>query len=581
MSTLSLTPLWYGFKQFFMFSPRKQSVILVLMLLQGLTASIGLLFIIPLLQIIGFEVGITNINGIAASAGTLFEYLNLELNLPNILLCYVLIVTTIASLRYQLTIQTSSIQQAYINFLRNRLYRCLLQSNWQFIIQNRMSDFAHSLSGQIQSIGHASNLILNILSQLILATLTLSLAFLLSWQLSLMAIGFALLLSILLFPVNRIIYGSGQKQLLNFKMIFQILTEQLISLKIIKSFAGENYHANKMQQISTELESQQLKLVRMNAITLWLYMVITVISFSLFFYISQTVLLTPLATSLLLLVIFSRLLPQFSMLQKNYQQLVHKVPAFNDIHQMMEKCINHAEVDASEIPSPKLNNKIQLKNISFQYADKKSPVFSNINLTIHKNQTVALVGPSGSGKSTLADLIAGLLTPTHGQIFCDDILLDETFRLAWRKQIAYVTQETYLFHDTVRKNLSWVTNSRATDQQLWEVLSQASADTFVRELPQGLDTIIGDHGMRLSGGERQRLALARSLLTNPQLLILDEATSALDRDNEQKIQQALKQLRGNLTLLIIAHSETTIQHVDKRIELTTRLPEDDFKKVIE
>ncbi|MCW9018202.1 MAG: hypothetical protein OQJ89_14625, partial [Kangiellaceae bacterium] len=163
-----LKTIWHGFKQFFCFSPRKQILILSLMIFQGLTAGIGLLFIIPLLQIIGFDIGLMNTEGIANIANWLFEYFNLELNLPNILLCYVLIITMIATSRYQLTVQTASIQQSYINFLRNLLYRSLLQSNWQFIAQNRMSDFTHSLSGQIQAIGHSSSLMLNLISQLIL-----------------------------------------------------------------------------------------------------------------------------------------------------------------------------------------------------------------------------------------------------------------------------------------------------------------------------------------------------------------------------------------------------------------------------
>ncbi|MCW8878894.1 MAG: ABC transporter ATP-binding protein/permease [Kangiellaceae bacterium] len=562
-----LKTIWHGFKQFFCFSPRKQILILSLMIFQGLTAGIGLLFIIPLLQIIGFDIGLMNTEGIANIANWLFEYFNLELNLPNILLCYVLIITMIATSRYQLTVQTASIQQSYINFLRNLLYRSLLQSNWQFIAQNRMSDFTHSLSGQIQAIGHSSSLMLNLISQLILTILMLTLAIMLSWKLSMLAIGFTVLLLSILFPINRIIYNSGKKQLISFKMIFQILTEQLASLKMIKSYTGENYHAEEMQQFSSELESQQLKLVKMNAMTLWFYMVIAVVSFSLFFYLSQTVLAIPMATSLLLLVIFSRLLPQVSGLQKNYQQLVHKVPAFCDVNQMLRKCINAAEPGMPDIPALKLNEMIQLKKVSYRYPNKRLSVFADLNLTICKNQTTALVGPSGSGKSTLADLISGLLEPENGQIFCDDVLLEDNNRLAWRKAIAYVTQDVYLFHDTVRHNLSWVTHDGVSEESLWQALKLASAEDFVRSLPDGLDTIIGDRGMHLSGGERQRLALARALLTKPQLLILDEATSALDRNNEQKVLRTLKQLKGKITLLIIAHNETTIQHADKRVEL--------------
>lgn len=139
-------------------------------------------------------------------------------------------------------------------------------------------------------------------------------------------------------------------------------------------------------------------------------------------------------------------------------------------------------------------------------------------------------------------------------------------RLAWRKNIAYITQEVYLFHDTIRNNLSWVKKD-TTDEELWRMLDMAAARSFVEKIPQGLDTVIGDRGIRLSGGERQRLALARALLSQPRLLILDEATSALDHENERKIQQALEHLQGTLTIIIIAHRKTTIEHVDQTIQL--------------
>lgn len=559
--------LWSAFKDFYLFSPAQQSIILALMLTQGITAGVGLLFIIPLLQLVGFDVGGTGSAGIANTANQAFEVLAVEVNLVNVLMSYIFIVTLIASLRYQLTVMTTKVQQAYISTLRDKLYRGLLHSRWQFIVEHKMSDFTHCLSGQVQSIGHASNLMLSFLSQLVLTLVMIAIVLLLSWEMSLLAIGFAAVLLVLLQPFNRFIYGSGKGQLLSFKSLFQMLSEQLGSLKMIKSYASEDYYAQQMQQVSNALESQQLKFTRMNAMTQWVYMVGAVIAFSLFFYVAQSVLVLPLATILLLLVIFSRLLPKISGLQKTYQQLLHKMPAFTDVNEMLKTCEQAKEpLDPNQI-CPVLQRCIRIQAISYRYPKKDQPVFNDLSLTIEKNQTLALVGPSGAGKSTLADLIAGLLEPENGTIYCDEVPLDGEQRLAWRQRVAYVTQEVYLFHDTIRANLSWVSSIPVDDDDLWRALKLAAADDFVAQLPQGLDTVIGDRGIRLSGGERQRIALARALLAEPQLLILDEATSALDHENEQKIQQALEQLQGKLTIVIIAHRETTIAHADKRIEL--------------
>ena len=562
-----MATLWRAFKDFYSFSPAQQSIILTLMLTQGITAGVGLLLIIPLLQLVGFDMGGTGSAGISDAVSQVFELLKVDLTLFNVLLSYVLIVSLIASLRYRLAVMTSQVQQAYISTLRNTLYRSLLHSRWQFIVENKMSDFTHSLSGQVQSIGHASNLMLSILSQLVLTLVMVSLGLLLSWKMTLLAVGFVGILLVLLLPFNRLIYGSGQSQLVSFKSLFQMLTEQLGSIKMIKSYASENYYAQQMKLVSDALEAQQLKFTRINARSQWVYMVGGVGAFSLFFYVGQAVLTIPLSTILLLLVIFSRLLPQVSGLQKTYQQLLYQVPAFNDVSDMLHVCEQAKEPFNPELACPIFNQCIQVQGIGYQHPKKYHPVFEDLSFKIDKNQTLALIGPSGAGKSTLADLIAGLLEPDQGMIYCDDVALEGDLLIAWRQRVAYVTQEVYLFHDTIRANLSWVSSEPVTDIDLWRVLKLAAVDNFVEQLPDGLNSVIGDRGIKLSGGERQRIALARALLSDPQLLILDEATSALDNENEQQIQQALEKLHGKLTIVIIAHRETTITHADKRIEL--------------
>lgn len=567
MNQNNLRCLWLGFRKFYRFAPGKLIVIFLLMLFQGVTAGIGLLFIIPLLQIVGFEIATSTNLDISNTANHVFAMIGVAPNLGNVLISYVIIVTLIASARYQLAVMTASLQQRYISYLRDTLYRALLRSRWQFIVQGKMSDFTHSLTGQVQSLGQASNLMLSFSSDLLLTLVMLALALLLSVKMTLFACVFAALLLTFLLPFNRTISRSGQYQLINFKRIFQMLTEQLASLKMIKSYASEDYHADQVQRVSERLETQQTRLVRMNAMTQWISMVGAVVVFSLFFYVAQSVLAVPLATTLLLLVIFSRLLPQISGLQKTYQQLLHKVPAFNDVEQMLQNCDAAQEYQDPEAACPQLQHQIQLKNITYRYPQKDEAVFKSLTLSIKKNQTLALIGASGAGKSTLADLIAGLLEPDSGEIYCDDIALNSKNRVAWRQRIAYVTQEVYLFHDTIRANLQWVSAKPLSDEELWQTLKKAAAEDFVAVLPLGLETIIGDRGIRLSGGERQRLALARALLADPQLLILDEATSALDHENERKIQRALEQLQGQLTIIIIAHRETTIAHADRRFVL--------------
>jgi ATP-binding cassette subfamily C protein len=178
----------------------------------------------------------------------------------------------------------------------------------------------------------------------------------------------------------------------------------------------------------------------------------------------------------------------------------------------------------------------------------------------------AIVGKSGAGKSTLIDLIMGLVKSESGRILIDGIPLTEEQLLNWRSSIGYVSQDPFLFHTSIRENLRLV-DPDASEEQMWRALQFSSSASFVRKLPQGLDTIIGDRGIRLSGGERQRLVLARTMLRNPSVLVLDEATSALDSENEQQIHEALERLKGHVTIIVIAHRLSTIRTADRVIVL--------------
>jgi ATP-binding cassette, subfamily C, bacterial len=213
-------------------------------------------------------------------------------------------------------------------------------------------------------------------------------------------------------------------------------------------------------------------------------------------------------------------------------------------------------------PMP-LRNALVASNLSFAYADRSKPVLDDVSFHIPANTTTALSGPSGSGKSTLADLLCGLLQPESGSLSIDGVALDSTSRLRWRRSIAYVQQDSFLFHDSIIANLRWA-HPDASMKDFKAALHAAAAD-FVFALPEGLDTIVGDAGQKLSGGERQRVALARALLAKPELLILDEATSALDLESEQLVHAALAKLRGTMTIVIIGHRLSGLNLADQHI----------------
>ncbi|WP_176957499.1 ABC transporter ATP-binding protein [Mariprofundus sp. KV] len=553
---------------FYRFSPARISLLFMLMLAQRLTAGVGLLLLIPLLQLVGLDVGSGMTSEFSGIISRIFTAIGVELTLPSILLCYVLIVSLMAAMNYWQNVATVAVQQAYTCRLRHDLYDSLLHSRWQFFISRKMSDFMYSLLQQVSTLGQCANTILGLTGQLILVAVYVGLSLLLSWHMTLLAITCALALMALLLPLNRLVLRSGQMQLGGGKNLMQMFAEQLGSLKMIKSYGSESLYLARMDEESRMMEAQSVRMTRINGTTQLVTTIGGVISFSICFYFALAWFSVSLATLLLLLLIFSRLMPQLASIQSSYQRLLHQLPAFEDVQRLMQACDAAAETKpGADLQPPRLERQIRLEHICFRYERGNRQVIDNLTLDIAKNATVALTGPSGAGKSTLADLIAGLLVPDSGTIYCDDTPLSGEQRMAWRRGVAYITQEVFLFHDTIRANLEWVADG-VPESEIWQALEMAAAADFVRALPDGLDTVIGDRGIRLSGGERQRLALARALFSKPQLLILDEATSALDHDNEQKIHQALLQLDGKLTILIIAHRETTIAHVKQRIVLS-------------
>jgi ATP-binding cassette subfamily C protein len=297
------------------------------------------------------------------------------------------------------------------------------------------------------------------------------------------------------------------------------------------------------------------------AASLWLNIGMVLV-LSLIVYVSIEILATPASALLLLLYLFAMITRMLTRVQTHYHTFIVDSPALATVTEMQARCEAAAEPEPACSEGIELREGIRLEGVSFAYQDSGEPlVISDLDLTIAAGKTTAIVGPSGAGKSTIADLVTGLIRPIEGRVLVDGRPLRAEQKRAWRSRIGYVPQDTFLFHDTVRDNLLWA-RPDARDKELREALRLASAEDFVSGLPEGMETVLGDRGVRLSGGERQRLALARALLRKPSLLILDEATSNLDSENERRIQGAIEELHGSMTILIITHRLFTTRSAD-------------------
>ena len=216
-------------------------------------------------------------------------------------------------------------------------------------------------------------------------------------------------------------------------------------------------------------------------------------------------------------------------------------------------------------PLPALADRICYERVSFAYEPGR-PVLEEVSFELRRGEVVALVGSSGAGKSTLMDLLARFYEPSGGRITLDGVDLRDGTVASLRAQLGIVTQETILFHDTVRANIAYGL-ADASEESVQAAAAAAHAHDFIRGLPKGYDTVIGERGVKVSGGERQRLAIARALLKNPPILLLDEATSSLDTESERLVQEALERLMHDRTVLVIAHRLSTVQHADRILVL--------------
>lgn len=210
----------------------------------------------------------------------------------------------------------------------------------------------------------------------------------------------------------------------------------------------------------------------------------------------------------------------------------------------------------------KLEDKIELKNISFHYPDSDKNIFTGAEMTVPRGKSVGIIGASGAGKSTIVDILLGLLHAQEGQITCDGVDIFKNYE-SWLAQIGYIPQAIYLVDESIRENIAFgIDADKISDERIWQVLEEAQLKEFVEELPEGLDTTIGDRGVRLSGGQRQRIGIARALYNDPEILVFDEATSALDNDTEAAVMEAVNSFHGKKTMVIIAHRLNTIAKCD-------------------
>ena len=521
--------------------------------LAALAEGAGLLLLLPVLSLLG----VAGTSGwIGSSLAGTFGTFDLEAALA----VYVALVAATALIVRGRLLATLRLRMDYADDLRARLHKALINMEWHSFARLRAADATHALGVETTRTAQGIEFLLRTGGWCLQVTVLLAVATRLSPAMTSCVLAFATLAALLTRPLNRRAHRLGRATLEAGKAVQAALAEDIGGMRIIHAFRLEATRQEGFLRCITSQRDATIAVQQTSgtaraltqagaALAVALALVAAIRGFGL-----------PVADTLVLMVALVRLLTILLGIIEGWRQVLNALPAHAHVHDLFASWSAVRE-PAEVTEAPPLTGTIRLEGVGYRYDRERMSALTAVDAEIPALKITALIGPSGSGKSTLADLLLGLTEPSEGIIRIDDIPLTGPMRRSWRRRVGYVPQDSFLFHDTIRANLL-VAAPRADEPALWRALDQAAASAFVGTLPRGLDTVVGDRGSQLSGGERQRLALARALLTEPELLILDEATSAVDNTTEQHIHETIDRLRGRVTVLVIAHRATSVSGAD-------------------
>ncbi len=459
----------------------------------------------------------------------------------------------------------------YTNQFRTseRMMRNYLRRGYEFYLNADTAVVQRSITSDVNNMYALILALLQLLSDGIVSLFVVSFCFVQNGAMTIfLAVVLLLLLFVIKLVLKPIMHKAGEDNQNYYSGLFKWISQTVQGIKEVKITCKEQYfvseyikcgrgYVDAVQKYSLYNNIPKLLIETVCVACMACYMIFMVLSGTG----TEDMLdsITTFAAAALVL------LPSVNRINNQINSIAYFEPFFMGVSDNLQDEISGKNVDmsfAAEAPKLPVTRQIRLENITYAYPNTDKLILEHANLTIPVGKSVGIVGTSGAGKSTVVDILLGLLVAKEGTILADGQDVKEHYR-GWLKNIGYIPQMIFMLDDTIRKNVAFGVPEEEIDEgRIWEVLREAQLDEFVRTLPEGLDTGIGERGIRLSGGQRQRIGIARALYHDPEVLILDEATSALDNDTEAAIMESINRLHGRKTLVIIAHRLQTIEKCD-------------------
>ena len=523
-------------------------------LLEGI--NIGLL--IPLLESLESS-GSGDGHWISQIITNVFSAIGIPLKLGTILAAIAVAVFTVSILKYLRMLLVGKVMTGFGAWIRTRYMWNLLEADLSYFHGSRLGVLSDNLTTQSSRAGGSAAHVAEFVANVCMIIVYLVTAFLVSPALTGMALAVMFLVSLSMQPHVTMAKAKAAEGVRRDNALQATAVETLGGVQVIKSFLLERLRWGDFSNKADGVADIGYQLIRNRSQMTVLQELALFGLIGAIVYLGVVSLDLSIAVIVALLFVLYRLMPRVSNLNTMRQDLAESLAALHAVKQGMDR-VSSPTVTSGTTPFTRLDRAIEFEGVTFSY-DDNAEVLQDVSFKVEKGKMTALVGASGAGKSTLMDLLLRFYDPVSGRIMVDATDLREMDLATWRRAIGVVSQDIYLFNDTVANNIS---GGRAgvTMEDVSEAAKRAYAHEFITMLPQGYETSIGDRGWNLSGGERQRIALARAIVMRPELLVLDEATSSLDSESEQLIQQYVRSIKGSCTVVAVAHRMATIRDAD-------------------
>ena len=542
--------------------PKRSLIVFVALVLSGLAEGIGALSLLPLLTLLG-ESGDAVDNGISQFIENTFSIFNLSLNIETLLgFVFILICIKAAFLLYALrSVGFAMADMAYD--IRSRLIRALMSAKWAYFSTLPVGYITNALGTETVRGSRTYLLLCKIMAEITVVFAYLLMACILSPLLTLAAVSLG---GFLVFALRRFVSTvklAGRRQTKHIAALTKLVADSISSLKVIRASNRESHFESFLNKEIDSVRNAKKKQVSGQLILQVVREPLSVLLVTIGIYCVYTYTDMSIASMITLAFMFLRIMQKVTGVQVLYQNLVADESAFWAVNNAIESAEAMQEKMLGE-KSKSLEKAIHFKNVDYTHSsdDQAHKVLENISASFPVNKFTAIIGPSGSGKTTLVDLIIGLYPPQNGEILVDDANLADIDINSWRQSIGYVSQDSTLLNESVYNNIT-MGKDDIDEEQVNKALERAGILNFVQELPDGLNEIVGERGLKFSGGQRQRIAIARALVTNPTLLILDEATSALDKNTAREFLESVKSLSTSMTVIAISHDKEILDYADQ------------------